>query len=134
MTSKLILYAGKVYYNAKQTLDSGERNKEILLGLKRKVIQTSDKFVKYGDLGDRQIVKLDDKLFKVEIHIAEEERIQNRKILPEPKLMVWSGEILEYRNFRKQMAELVNYGNDELDLETIKQEIKLPLPSSVFSK
>ena len=90
-------------------------------------------------MGDPEIVKLDDKLFKLELRIAkiigeEETRIQNRKILPKPNLMVWSGEILEYRNFRKQMAELVNYGNDELDLETIKQEIKLPLPSSVFSK
>ena len=32
-------------------------------------------------------------------------------------------EILEYRNFRKQMSELVNYGSGELDLETIKQQI-----------
>ena len=83
-TSKLILYADKEQYHAKHTLDSGEINKEVLLGLKRKIIQTSEKLVKFGDLGDIKIVKLDDKLFKVELHIAkiigeEEARVQSRK-------------------------------------------------------
>ena len=59
-TTELLMFANKVYYNAKHQLDEGENNKEILLELKRVVIQASDKIVRYGDLGDRLTLKMND--------------------------------------------------------------------------
>ena len=69
-TTELLMFANKVYYNAKHQLDEGETNKEILLELKRVVTQASDKIVRYGDLGDRLILKMNDRLFKIGIQIA----------------------------------------------------------------
>ena len=80
---------------------------------------------------------MNDKLFKMIIRIAKiigkaEERIQNRKVLPKPKLMIWTGEILEYASFRKQMGELLDYGNPDLELEILKQQIKGPKASAAL--
>ena len=107
------MFANKMYYNAKHQLYEVKNNKEILLQLKRVVIQASDKIVRYGDLGDRLILKIIDRLLKIVIRIDKiigkaEERIQNRKVLPKPKLMIMTGEIVEYVSFRKQMGELLD--------------------------
>ena len=136
-TTELLMFANRVYHNAKQQLDGGETNKEILRELKRAVTQANDKIVRYGDLADRLILKMNDKLFRMIIRIAKiigkaDERIQNRKVLPKPKLMVWTGEILEYASFRKQMGELLDYGNPDLELETLKQQIKGPKASAAL--
>ena len=70
-------------------MDSGERNIQILSGIRRKVIETSQQLTKFGNMEDPEIMNLDDELYNVELATArvigeEEASIHNRKIHPKP--------------------------------------------------
>merc|ERR1711984_63023 len=41
--------------------------------------------------------------------------------------MVWSGDVMLYQSFKRQMLELLDYDNPSLEVETLKLQIKGPL-------
>ena len=62
-------------------------------------------------------------LFNVDKKIAGcDVLVERRKMIPKAKFMVWNGDRRTYSDFRKTMKELLNYGNDDLDLEALKQQ------------
>ena len=54
-------------------------------------------------------------------------RDAKRKVLPKAKLMVWSGDVMLYQSFKRQMLELLDYDNPSLEVETLKLQINGPL-------
>ena len=127
---KLLSYAEKTYYLCKETVEENEE-KQVLFTVKKDIERVRDKVEKFGDSEVDEIDIIQRKLFKLALVIDKkinkiEEVEQKRKVLPKAKLMVWSGDILEYQNFRKQMVELLDYGHSDLDLTTLKEQIKGP--------
>ena len=95
-TSTLVAWAEKKYKLFKKELENKE--KQIIVTLRKDLEKVKDKFDRYGDWGSDRIDYIDTKLYKltkaVDIKLNEfDVRKQKRKVLPKARLMVWDGYI-----------------------------------------
>ena len=127
-TAKLLAYGEKIYSRSKETFEMNEE-KQVLLTVKKDLERVRDKVDDFGVAEEYEIDKLQRKLYKLAINvdkkIAEcDVLVERRKMIPKAKFMFWNGDRRTYSDFRKTMKELCNYGNDDLDLQTLKQQIQ----------
>ena len=100
--------------------------------LRKDLEKVRDTVIKFGDISSDRITYIENKLYKLTKLMDKklnsfDVRDAKRKVLPKAKLMVWSGDVMLYQSFKRQMLELLDYDNPSLEVETLKLQIKGPL-------
>ena len=128
-TTTLVAWAEKKHKFFTKELVNEE--KQVIMTLRKDLEKVRDLVIKYGDIGSDRIAYIDLKLYKLTKQMDKklnsfDIRDAKRKVLPKARLMVWDGDVMTYQSFRRQMMELLDYGNPSLELETLKLQIKGP--------
>ena len=104
----------------------------LIITLRKDLEKVRDSVIKFGDISSDRIAYIENKLYKLTKLMDKklnsfDVRDAKRKVLPKAKLMVWSGDVMLYQSFKRQMLELLDYDNPSLEVETLKLQIKGPL-------
>ena len=93
--------------------------------LRKDLEKNRDAVIKFGDNSSNRIAYKENKLYKLTKLMDKklnsfDVRDAKRKVLPKARLMVWSGDVMLYQSFKRQMLELLDYDNPSLEVETLK--------------